>query len=48
MDRTLISLRKMGFFGVWRALVGRWRDMGRKWVCSYLISLCEKGVEVST
>ena len=48
MGRILISLGKTGFFGVWRALVGRWRDMGRKWVCSYLISLCEKGVEVST
>ena len=48
MGRILISLGKTGFFGVWRALVGRRSGMGRKWVCSYLISLCEKGVEVST
>jgi hypothetical protein len=45
MGRTLISLGKTGFFGVWRALGGRWRGMGRKWVCSYLILLCEKGVK---
>ncbi len=48
MGRALISLKKMGFFGLRSVLEGRRSDISRKWVCRYLISLCEKGVEVST
>jgi len=48
MGRALISLKKTGFFGIWSEVEGRRSGISRKWVCRYLILLCEKRVEVST